>query len=211
MQYDLIYPDDEGKMRDVPCLVASSYFDADELTRFGVSPTSYEVSEAFVEYNEFEKVFKLWDSPIYLRQFFNDNIDFFRQEYWAGINEDEFVTDVTKSLNEIRTALIDLFNDNKLYTVVEPLGPEENDLRLYQSIRVKIKQGWIHRRMAFRFYAIEIEEKKCYLITGGAIKVHKDMMKAPNTTIEMNKLEYAYNELSGNGIDTKELFIDFIL
>lgn len=76
---------------------------------------------------------------------------------------------------------------------------------------MKIKQGWIHKRLAFRFYAVEIEEKKCYLITGAAIKIHKDMLKAPNTSIEKKKLSFALNELTSNGIDTKKLFIDFVL
>lgn len=211
MLYDLIYPDDESKMEEVSCLVASSYFDTKELIGFGVNPKAFEVSYPFADDNEFEKVFKLWDSPLYLSQFFRENIIFFQQEYWNGITEEDFVSDVTKSLNEIRAALLDLFQSGKLYMVVEPLSPDDGNLRPHQSIKIKIKQGWIHRRLAFRFYAIEIEEQKCYLITGGAIKVHKDMLKAPNTTIEMNKLEFALNELAKNDIDTKELFIDFIL
>ena len=113
--------------------------------------------------------------------------------------------------NKIKKKLKHLFNNNQLHTVVEPLEPAANDLRLYQSIGVKIKQGRIHGRLAFRFYAVEIEEKRCYLITGAAIKIHKDMLKAPNTKIEKNKIEFALKELIANGIDTKELFIDFVL
>ena len=37
------------------------------------------------------------------------------------------------------------------------------------------------------------------------------MLKAPNTKIEKNKIEFALKELIANGIDTKELFIDFVL
>ena len=211
MQFDLIYPEDENKIREVPCVIAASYFDAEELIGFGVDPSAPEVNAPFADDNEFEKVFKLWESPSYLRKFFADSINFFEQDYWEDITEDEFVQDVTKSLNRIRKEFINLFNDNKLHTVVEPLAPEEEDLRLHQSIRVKIKQGWIHKRLAFRFYAIEIEEEKCYLITGAAIKIHKDMLKAPNTTIEKRKMEFALEELVTNGIDTKELFLDFVL
>lgn len=211
MQYDLIYPEDENQIREAPCVVAASYFDADELIRLGVDPAAFEVNDPFIDDNEFEKVFKLWDSPCYLRKFYADNIVYFKQEYWDGITEDEFVEDVTNSLNKIKKKLKHLFNNNQLHTVVEPLEPEANDLRLYQSIGVKIKQGRIHGRFAFRFYAVEIEEKRCYLITGAAIKIHKDMLKAPNTKIEKNKIEFALKELIANGIDTKELFIDFVL
>lgn len=211
MQYDIIYPDDESHIQETPCVIAASYFDADELIGFGVNPDADEVHEPFIDDNEFEKIFKLWDSPLYLRKFYANNIEYFKQEYWDGITEDEFVRDVTHSLNEIRAKIINLFRNHNISTAVEPLEPKEADLRLYQSIRVKLKQGWIHNRFAFRFYAIEIEEKKCYLITGATIKIHKDMKKAPNTNIELEKLKYALTELSSNGVDTKELFFDFIL
>ncbi|MDE6484408.1 MAG: hypothetical protein K2L14_03315 [Duncaniella sp.] len=210
MQYDLIYPADFGTLKTVPCIIAAAYFNADELIGFGVDQEAMEIDDAFVEENEFEKVFRLWDSPSYLRKFFLENAEYFEQEYWSGITEDEFVTDVTRSINEIRKELINLFNTHSLHSIVEPLGDSDMEERDYKSIRVKIKQGWIFRRLAFRFYAVEVEEDKCYLITGGAIKIHKDMLKAPNTRIEMNKVEYALAELNSNGVDTKELFIDFI-
>lgn len=89
-------------------MVAASYFEAKELIAFGVSHSAFDVQNPFVEDNEFEKAFKLWDSPFYLRKFFNDNIEYFKQEYWIGITEDEFVRDVTKSLNDIRKELINL-------------------------------------------------------------------------------------------------------
>ncbi|MDE5750239.1 MAG: hypothetical protein K2H87_05670, partial [Duncaniella sp.] len=183
---------------------------AEELIGCGVAPDSLEVSEPFVEDNEFEKPFKLWDSPIYLRDFFARHRRFFQQEYWDGITEDEFVHDVLHSINNIKKELIKLLNNNELHSIVQPLDREEEDLRLHKSIRVKIKQGRIRGRFAFRFYAIEIEEGKCYLITGAAIKIHKDMGKAPNTKIEMKKLEFALSELEANEVDTKELFIDFL-
>ncbi|MBD5185003.1 MAG: hypothetical protein HDS92_00150 [Bacteroidales bacterium] len=210
MQYDLLYPLNDNQAHDVPCVIAASYFDISELTDFGVSPDSFEFDDAIADSNEFEKVFKLWDSPIYLKQFFNRHIDYFKQEYWNGITQSEFLDDVSDSLNKIRTTILNLFNTHDFGTVVEPLSPEEEDLRLYKSIRVKMKQGWIHRRLAFRFYAVEIEENKCYIITGAAIKIHKDMMKAPNTKIEKAKLEAVLKDLTDNGVDTKEAFLDFI-
>lgn len=211
MQYDIIYPAEEDQIRKVPCVVTASYFDADELIRFGVAADAFEVSHPFSEDNEFEKVFNLWNSPVYLRKFFHDNLQFFQQEYWTGITAEEFVADVVRSLNKIRREFINLFNNNTLHAVVEPLDVSDHDLRLTQSIRVKVKQGRIHGRYAFRFYAVEVEEAKCYVITGATIKIHKDMLKAPNTTIEMKKLEFVLNELAKEGIDAKEIFLDYIL
>lgn len=210
MLYDLIYPENEKEIWKVPVIVAA-YFDKKELLSLGVKSDAFEVDQTFIEENEFVKVFKLWDSPLYLRKFYIEHKEFFDDDYWNGITEDEFVEDVTASLNRIKAELIDLFLKHKFHSKMEPLTPEEKDLRLSQSIRVKIKQRWIHDRLAFRFYAIEIERGQCYLITGGSIKIHEDMLKAPNTTIEINKLKYALNIISGNNIDTKELFLDYIL
>lgn len=209
MEYDIIYPNDESQLEKVPCIVAAAYFDREELIKLGVDPAAYEVNPCFASENEFSKVFKLWDSPKYLKEFFDEHIDFFMQEYWDDITEEEFVEDVFKSLNRIKREFIDLFNSHTLHTKVEPLEPKEEDERSHKSIRVKIKRGYIHGRYAFRFYAIEIEENKCYLITGAAIKIHKDMLKAPNTTIEMAKLKYALKELSSDGIDTKDAFLGY--
>ena len=211
MDYDLIYPSKERVIHEAPCVIATSYFYPEELIKLGVDRDAFEVNEPFIDDNEFEKVFKLWESPKYLRQFFAENKNHFEQEYWNNITEAQFVGDVIKSLNKIKSNLLELFKTHTFHTVVEPLDPIEEDLRLYQSIRIKVKQGWIHNRMAFRFYAIEIEENKCYLITGATIKIHKDMLKAKNTSIEMAKLEYAHRELASKGIDTKTLFIDFLL
>lgn len=208
MDFDLIYPGDTNQILKVPCMIAASYFDPEELIRLGVDPDAEEVNYPFSDDNEFEKVFKLWDSPLYLRKFYKEHIDFFKQEYWNGITEDEFVKDVTRSLNRIRSEFINLFTNHKLGSIVEPLSPEDEELRLSESIKVKIKQGFIHGRYAFRFYAIEIEDNKCYLITGAAIKIHKDMLKAPNTKIEMAKLKYALKELSADEINTKETFFE---
>lgn len=91
------------------------------------------------------------------------------------------------------------------------MEPEEDDKRLYESIRVKLKQGTIIGHHPFRFYAIEVEEKKCYLITGATIKVHKDMKKADNTTIELDKLEHTLKYINDNDIDAKDTFVTHVL
>ena len=103
--------------------------------------------------------------------------------------------------------LDDAFENNFFYEMVEPLDHSDGENRLSESVRVKLKQGTIIGHHPFRFYAIEVEEKKCYLITGATIKVHKDMGKAENTKIELKKLEYTLDHLNKKKIDTKEVFV----
>ena len=211
MVFDLLFPQKEEDLFDAPCIVAAVYFDKDELLGFGVDNDAVELNEAFIDYNEFDKAFKLWNSPKYLSDFFDRHQRFLEAEYWRGITEREFLKDVARSLGKMKNELRDSMENNGFPELVEPLDEDEEKKRLTDSIRVKIKKGKIKGHYPFRFYAVEIEENKCYLITGSAIKVHKDMKKAPNTEIEFNKLLRVYTDLSGNGVNTKDAFISYLL
>lgn len=209
MEYDLIYPEKQGEMYDAPCIIAAVYFDEDELIGFGVPEDSLEVQDPFWDYNEFQKPFELWASPKFLSDYYDRYKDYLEQEYWADITEGDFFSEVTHSIDHNKDELVKKMESNDFHSLVEPLDDNEEAKRLCESIKVKIKQGVIKGRYPFRFYAIEIEEEKCYLITGATIKVHKDMKKAPNTIIELKKLEMVSNVLLMEGVDTKDTFINF--
>ena len=211
MECDLIYPESESEMFDAPCIVAAVYFDDEELISFGLNESAFELDNAFIDLNEFEKAFELWNSPLYLSNFYDEYRSFFQQDYWREITERDFLEDVTRSVTRIKDTLIQKMEKNDFPSLVAPLDTQDEEKRMYDSIRVKIKQGSIDGHHPFRFYAIEIEENKCYLITGATIKVHKDMLKAPNTTIEMRKLEHILNILTLNEVNTKDTFIDYYL
>lgn len=210
MEYDLLYPEDEREMLDAPCIVAAVYFNREELIELGMDPGAMELDDAFIEYNEFEKAFKLWQSPLYLSDFFDMYRAFFAAEYWDGITEEGFYRDVNRSIRLIKEELIDRMEKNAFPSLVEPLDSIDDKKRLYDSIRVKIKQGTVAGRYPFRFYAIEIEENKCYIITGATIKVHKDMGKAENTKLELKKLRRVYEELERHGVKDREAFVNYV-
>lgn len=207
MEFDIIYPENRAEALDAACVIAAVFFDEDELLAFGVKDDSLELDEAFYHFNQFEKAFELWSSPNYLSEFYSQFQSFFQTEYWKDISEQTFHTEVIKSLNMIRKEIIGAIENNKLHELIEPLDIADKEKRLYESIRVKLKQGTIIGHYPFRFYAIEIEEKKCYLITGATIKVHKDMKKADNTSIELRKLEHILQHLDNNDINTKDTFV----
>jgi len=207
MEFDIIYPEKKVDALDAECVIAAVFFDEEELLSFGVWGDSLELDDAFYDYNQFEKAFELWSSPRYLSDFFDRYKTFFQADYWRNISEESFQTEVSKSLNAIRKTIIDTMENNTFHRLIEPLEKEEEEKRLYESIRVKLKQGTIIGHHPFRFYAIEVEEEKCYLITGATIKVHKDMKKAENTKIELRKLEHTLHHIVDNGIDTKDAFV----
>lgn len=210
MLYDLIYPKSEQDLNEAPCIVAAVCFSKEELIDIGVDPDAIELDDAFIEDNEFEKAFKVWGSPLYLSDFFDKYRSFLEAEYWRGITEDEFLRDVSRSLRGNKDALIEKIENNDFHSLVEPLGEEDVEKRLIDSIRVKVKQGTIGGHHPFRFYAVEVEEKKCYVITGATIKVHKDMGKAPNTKLELEKLARVMQELEASEVKDKEAFIDYL-
>ena len=207
MDFDILYPERREDAFEADCVIAAVFFDEDELLSFGVKSDSLELDDAFYDYNQFEKTFELWSSPQYLSDFYDQFKSFFQAEYWHDISEDTFLLEVGKSLNTIRKTIFTAMENNTFHELIEPLQPEEEESRIYESIRVKLKQGTIIGHHPFRFYAIEIEEKKCYLITGATIKVHKDMKKAGNTEIELKKLEHTLQHLQEKGLDTKDTFV----
>ena len=210
MLYDLICPQNEQDLNEAPCVVAAVYFSKEELIDIGVVPDAIELDDAFIEENEFKKAFKLWGSPLYLSDFFDKYRSFLETEYWRNITEEEFLMDVSRSLRRNKDSLIEKIENNEFHSLVEPLGDEDVEKRLVDSIRVKVKQGTIGGHYPFRFYAIEVEENKCYIITGATIKVHKDMGKAPNTKLELEKLARVMKELEENEVKDKEAFIDYL-
>lgn len=207
MEFDLIYPERRADAFDAECIVAAVFFDDEELQAFGVDSDSWELNDAFYAFNQFEKAFELWASPLYLSDFYDQFKPFLEADYWRNISEDTFQREVSQSLNIIRKAILDSFKNNTFHELLEPLDFSDEQNRLSESIRVKLKQGTIIGHHPFRFYAIEIEEKKCYLITGATIKVHKDMGKADNTRIELKKLDYTLQHIKENTLDTKDVFV----
>ena len=207
MEFDLIYPERREDAFDAECIVAAVFFDDEELQAFGVDSNSWELDDAFYDFNQFEKAFEMWASPRYLSDFYDQFKPFLEADYWRNISEDTFLKEVSKSLNTIRKAILDSFENNTFHELLEPLDFSDEQNRLSESIRVKLKQGTIIGHHPFRFYAIEIEEKKCYLITGATIKVHKDMGKTDNTRIELKKLDYTLQHIKGKTIDTKDVFV----
>lgn len=210
MEFDLIYPEKKTDVFNAGCVVVAVFFDEEELVSFGVKSDSLELDDAFYNYNQFEKAFELWSSPKYLSDFYDQFKQYFEEEYWGNISEDTFLIEVGKSLNKIRETICNAIESNTFYELIEPLEPAEEEKRLYESIRVKLKQGTIIGHYPFRFYAIEVEEEKCYIISGATIKVHKDMGKADNTKIELKKLSHILQFISDKHTDTKDTFVTML-
>ncbi|MCM1302440.1 MAG: hypothetical protein NC226_12080 [Bacteroides cellulosilyticus] len=210
MEFTLIYK--HPKTEPARCaerILLAAIYDEEELRSFGLSDKSDDLNECYLGKDEFTKWRKLWQDPYYLSDFYCNHIEFFRDPYWKGIDEEEFVTDTIAAAPRIFQDLKEALTKNELEELFQPLAPEDARRAEYASIRVKSKFGRILQHYAFRIYAIKVDEG-CYVITGGAIKIEKDMGKAPNTQIELAKLNYTYGALCGEGLTDKASFLNFI-
>ena len=145
MEFDILYPERREDAFDADCVIAAVFFDEDELLSFGVKSDSLELDDAFYDYNQFEKTFELWSSPQYLSDFYDQFKSFFQTEYWHGISEDTFLSEVGRSLNTIRRTIITAMQNNTFYTLIEPLQPEEEEkksLRKHTSQTQARNNNW---------------------------------------------------------------------
>lgn len=201
MQYDLVIPEDPGEILDVKCLVVAAFYDENERRSFGIAE---DIIDAFPDDNELNVFFNMLKSPLIISDFYDENRSLLQEDYWKDVSEYEFLNSTLVSGKEIVEWFLPAITDESWYDDMKPLSREDEEQRPDSSIRVKIKKGVIKNRYPFRIYAIEVEYKRCYIITGGTIKIHKDMRKADNTEIELKKLNYTLQQLQTDGIDTRE-------
>ena len=195
-----------------PCaerILLAAIFDEEELRSFGSSDRSDDLSESYLGKDEFTKWRRLWQDASFLSDFYCNHIEYFRESFWKGIDEEHFVTDAIASAPEIFRNLKTALQHDELEKLFQPLAPQDEQQADYTSIRVKSKFGRILNHFAFRIYAIKVDDG-CYVITGGAIKITKGMSEAPHTKTELNKLNYVHNALLEEGLTDKVSFLDYI-
>ena len=176
----------------------------------GVQELADELDPEYVGKTEFSKLFSLWKDPLYLSEFFEKNSSFFSDSFWEGVTEDIFVSDVVNYSRLVFKEITRLLQTGQLFSAFESLDSKEESKRKRNKLfKVKAKYGYIAKRVAFRFYGIMVDDNTV-CITGGAIKIVREMSDAPNTDIELKKMERVARNLSDNDVFDKDSFIDFI-
>lgn len=160
----------------------------------------------------FTGCFSLWENVEYLESFFVENkVDLFSGFWRMSIEEA-----VLKTLDEAR-----MFKGDILYYaeqgrtesarwledyIFRPLHKE-----IYANTRIESKAyGTEGGRSMLRLYAIRLGSNQ-YIVTGGAIKLTRDLQVRVHTTQELSKLKLASSYLKSLGIDDASDygFIDF--
>jgi len=169
-----------------------------------------ENSLAAVKYVEepsdsFEYCFELWDDVEYLEKYFEQNKALLATDFWRmDLNDAVF-----KVLNEAKK-----FREDILYCAEhgKTKGAPRLDNTIFRSlhrdvlsnIRIPSKAYGSEEENSFlRIYAIRLGPNE-YVVTGGAIKLTKEMQAHEDTALELLKLEQVSVYLRGLGINEAE-------
>ena len=218
MEFEPIYiypPDVEPKDSEV--IVLAAVFEEEDWEELSLQRDALEYDSLYLGNNEFTNTRAKWKDPYYLRSFYDDNRSFFQTPYWRGISKERFVTDVTASRPHIFRDFNNSCIDHEIYNHFEPLSKTDAKIRKnnergkkkHQLVKLKSKYGFKINKIAFRLYAIEVDVN-CFIITGGAIKIVEEMEQAPNTSLELQKIDYIYDMLIAEGISTKKDLFELI-
>ena len=192
-------------------------FEKEDWDDMGIDKDALEYNPLYLGKNEFVVFRAKLNDPLYLNEFYTNNADLLRTHYWRTVSRDRFVIETTASWPDYYDDFTKACREFRVYDLFEPLSKSDEAIRArnekrkspHQLLRLKSKFGYIQNRIPFRLYAIEVDSD-CFIITGGAIKIVEEMKQAPNTKLELQKLNTVLFELKKAGITNKKSLLDCI-
>lgn len=218
MIVDPIFFSPEGNFpQEVEYVVFAIVFEREDFEEFGLPDDALEYNDQYLGKDEYAIFKAKLKDPLYLHSFYKKNEVLLREQYWRGISRDRFVVDTIASYPTIFSDFKKAFTQKTLYDLFEPLDRTEETVRKqneqgeqpHQLVCLKSRYGFIAEKVPFRIYAIEVDTD-CFIITGGAIKIVEEIKQAPNTRLELQKIEYVFNELRKAGINNKDSLLDYL-
>ena len=179
----------------------SFVYTSDELIAFDELPDN----EELIGEDEFRKMMNLWNDPLYLKIFFEEN----KADLVAkNIDVLSAVRETIAEAKQLRSLLLKCANSqtnefeaNFLNLDNWKMSAEELEK---QKIRGKTNRRWL------RLYAIRVH-KNLYVITGGAIKLTQTMQERPHTAKQLRKLEFCKQHLIDSEVSDDDTFFEFLL
>ncbi|MCG7501148.1 hypothetical protein MHM83_04635 [Tenacibaculum sp. Mcav3-52] len=145
--------------------------------------------------NEFRKCFTRWRDPIYLREFFEKNINDLNDPYWNGINIDEAIVRTKNEANSFEEKILEVAENGKtnknetLSSLFKPLSDSHLGEKYERNKAYgENKKTWI------RLYALRLSVN-FFIVCGGAIKLTRTMNNREHLTLELEKLKQLRNLL----------------
>ena len=192
-------------------------FEKEDWDDIGLDKDALEYNPLYLGKNEYVVFRAKLNDPLYLNDFYTNNENLLRAQFWRSVSRDRFIIDTTSSWPDYFNDFTKACKEFRVYDLFEPLGKRDVAIRVrnekrkspHQLLRLKSKFGFILDRIPFRLYAIEVDFD-CFIITGGAIKIVEDMKQASNTKLELIKLDTVLSELKKAGITNKKSLLNCI-
>ena len=161
----------------------------------GIYTVQYDDNE--IEPDEFARIFDLWNSPVELDAFFNDNVKDLQSGYFKSITITEAIEMTIDEANGFEELLLDYENNGaSVLSLFKPLNNYEYRIGDHQKLKGRYRRGWL------RIYAIRLTDGSL-IITGGGIKLTR-LMNRPHLEKELMKLNKVKDFLKYHGISYTE-------
>ncbi len=163
--------------------------------------------------NEVSRLFNLWSDIQYLETFFEKHKTDLNRDFYNYISVETAIEQTLIEADELEQRLIKIatqqsaLDNEKLQNIFSPLNDQDASKYLIPDYQKTKAKGAEHKSW-LRIYAIRIEPG-IYIITGGEIKLTKNMEK-PHLKHELDKIVRAKQFLIEEGIVDKDGVIEFL-
>ena len=151
------------------------------------------------------ELFDKWEDVEYLYDFFINHMDLVNNSPWKDCSVDELVVLARDESFEFYDRFCEIFDNNEKNFDDEFVFLSQN---AYEWPLEKCKSygyvhNWsvrLHRNALLRLYAIRVDNNQ-YVITGGGIKLVKEMHEMPELVQELDKLDKVRRWLQSNKVE----------
>lgn len=159
------------------------------------------------EMNALDTVFTQWNDTGYLLDFFRKNFDDL-VSYFKITKLEDAIYDTMEDSDALECLILDIEPEANLDELFRPLENSRTSEMMLSKEKARLKNRPRHASW-LRIYTIKLNPG-IYVITGGAIKLTRNMQEREHTLKELEKMEKIRQYLVANKVVDDDSFIDFI-
>lgn len=153
--------------------------------------------------NELYRLLDEWGDVMLLEEFFNKYLS--DLSFFKVTNIEEAIRDTLEDRDQLERVFLD-----STVNLEELFRPLENRITVPKEMeKMKARPSSRRHPSWLRIYALRLSDGK-YIITGGAIKLTKEMRDREHTKEELVKIEKVRNFLKYNDIFDGDSFIEYL-